>query len=111
LIGLSFVPGASAGLAAQLAQAGGAIGGPGLAEAGHLLGRHLLGSAGAFFMQSAAAGPAPQQLGAAGTDPSALISAPHSNQEGQPVPLIYGTVILRDPPVISSGLIVETQSL
>lgn len=112
LIGLSFVPGLSAGIAGQFASAGNAVGGAHLAQAGQFLGSHLLGSAGAFLMQSAISDSfSPQKYSPAGTHPSALISPPQSSAQGQPIPLIYGQVSLRDPIVISSSLIVETQSL
>ena len=112
LVGLSFVPGLSGSIAARFAQAGTHLGGAPLGQLGHFLGSQLLGGAGAYLMQAGLS----EQLGSqqkspAGQNPSALISSPTSSAEGQPVPLIYGQVRLTNPPVISSSLIVETETL
>jgi len=112
LVGLSFVPGLSGSIASRFAQTGSQVGGSQLGQLGHFLGSQLLGSAGAYLMQAGLS----EQLGSqqrspAGQNPSALISSPESAQEGQPVPLIYGRVRLSSPPIISSSLIVETETL
>jgi len=112
LVGLSFVPGLSGGIAARFAEAGTQFGGAQLGQLGHFLGGQLLGSAGAFMMQAGLS----EQLGAqqkspAGSNPSELINSPTSTPEGQAIPLIYGQVRLKSPAIISSSLMVETEAL
>ena len=108
LIGLSFIPGLNGAIASQFANIG-AHAGPQLASASGFLGQHILGSAGIFLMQSALSAPLPPyRPSPAGIDPPGDITAPTSQSEGAPIPLIYGQVTITNPPIISSTLIVET---
>jgi len=107
LLGLSFVPGVQAGITGGLAGIGETIGGTAGAELGGVLGSRLLGGAGAWLLLSGAS----QALSPQARRPAGAVStgiAPDApTGEGTAIPLVYGTVRVTAPPVVSAGLSVE----
>jgi len=109
LLGLSFVPGVQAGITSGLSGLGESLAGAGGAELGSFLGSRLLGGAGAWLLLSGASEAlSPQVRRPAGDAASRGISALPPVGEGAAVPMVYGTVQMDSPPVISAGLSVRT---
>lgn len=107
LLGLSFVPGVQSGIASGLSGIGEGIAGAGGAELGGLLGSRLLGGAGAWLLLSGASEAlAPQARRPAGAQTTA-VTPPAPKGEGAAIPLVYGTVRVEAPPVVSAGLTVK----
>lgn len=107
LLGLSFVPGVQAGIAGSLSGIGESIAGAGGAEFGTLLGSRLLGGAGALLLLSGASEALAPQVRRPAGEPSSTMSPTEPTGEGAAIPLVYGTVRLTAPPVVSAGLSVE----
>ena len=107
LLGLSFVPGVQAGITSGLSGFGEGIAGAAGAEFGGMLGSRLLGGAGALLLLSGASEAlSPQSRRDPGQE-SSQVSASAPTGEGAAIPLVYGTVRLTAPPVVSAGLSVE----
>lgn len=105
LLGLSFVPGVTGGLAS-------ALGSSSAAGAASQIGARLLGSSGAVLvMQGMAGNRSARAHSPAGEAASGLLAAPASSSEGHAIPLIYGQVRLAAPQIIASSLQVETQKI
>ena len=105
--GLSFVPGVQAGITSGLSGFGEGIAGAAGAEFGGMLGSRLLGGAGALLLLSGASEAlSPQSRRDPGQE-SSQVSASAPTGEGAAIPLVYGTVRLTAPPVVSAGLSVE----
>ena len=106
LLGLSFVPGVQAGVASGLSGLGrGAC--PAGAEFGGMLENRLLGGAGALLLLSGASEALSPQARRPSGEASTAVSPTESTGEGAAIPLVYGTVRVTAPPVVSAGLSIE----
>lgn len=107
LLGLSFVPGVQAGITSGLAGIGEGIAGAGGAEIGGFLGSRLLGGAAAWLILSGAGEALSPQARRPAGDASTGTAPAEPTGEGAAIPLVYGTVRLTAPPVVSAGLSVQ----
>jgi len=106
LLGLSFVPGVQAGITSGLSGLGEGIAGAAGAEFGGMLGSRLLGGAGALLLLSGASEALSPQIRRPAGEPSTGVAPDEPTGEGAAIPLVYGTVRLSAPPVVSAGLTV-----
>lgn len=107
LLGLSFVPGVQAGITSGLSGFGESIAGAAGAEFGGMMGSRLLGGAGALLLLSGASEALSPQLRRPAGEASTAVSPAEPTGEGAAIPLVYGTVRVTAPPVVSAGLSVE----
>lgn len=107
LLGLSFVPGVQAGITSGLSGFGEGLAGAAGAEFGGMLGSRLLGGTGALLLLSGASEALSPQARHQAGQASTGMSPGEPTGEGAAIPLVYGTVRLAAPPVVSAGLSVE----
>lgn len=107
LLGLSFVPGVQGGIISGMSGLGEGVAGAAGAEFGGMLGSRLLGGAGALLLLSGASEALSPQARRPAGEASSGVSPSAPTGEGAAIPLVYGTVRLTAPPVVSAGLSVE----
>ena len=107
LLGLSFVPGVQAGITGGLSALGEGLAGAGGAEFGGMLGSRLLGGAAAWLILSGASDALSPQVRRPAGDASTGVAPSAPTGEGAAIPLVYGTVRMTAPPIVSAGLSVQ----
>lgn len=107
LLGLSFVPGVQAGITGGLSSLGEGIAGAGGADIGGMLGSRLLGGAAAWLILSGASEALSPQVRRPAGDASTGVAPSEPTGEGAAIPLVYGTVRMTAPPIVSAGLSVQ----
>ena len=107
LLGLSFVPGVQAGITGGLSSLGEGLAGASGAEIGGMLGSRLLGGAAAWLILSGASEALSPQVRRPAGDASTGTAPSAPTGEGAAIPLVYGTVRVTTPPIVSAGLSVQ----